>query len=49
VDAASGQSFAVFDPSDGRQIADVAEGGPEDVNNAVSAARRALNSGRGHA
>jgi phenylacetaldehyde dehydrogenase len=45
VDAASGRSFAVFDPSNGQQIAEVAEGGPEDVNAAVSAARRAFEDG----
>jgi phenylacetaldehyde dehydrogenase len=42
VDAKSGKSFAVFDPSNGQQIAQVAEGGPEDIADAVIAARRAF-------
>jgi phenylacetaldehyde dehydrogenase len=45
VDAASGRSFAVFDPSNGQQIAEVAEGGRKDVNAAVDAARRAFEDG----
>jgi phenylacetaldehyde dehydrogenase len=42
VDARSGKTFAVFDPSNGQQIAQVAEGGAEDVDVAVAAARRAF-------
>lgn len=45
VEPASGQSFAVFDPANGQQIAQVAEGGPEDVARAVAAARRAFEDG----
>jgi phenylacetaldehyde dehydrogenase len=37
VDAKSGKTFAVFDPSNGQQIAQVAEGGAEDVAAAVVA------------
>jgi phenylacetaldehyde dehydrogenase len=42
VDARSGKTFAVFDPSNGQRIAQVAEGGAEDVDLAVRAARRAF-------
>lgn len=42
VDARSGKTFPVFDPSNGQQIAMVAEGGAEDVDLAVQAARRAF-------
>jgi phenylacetaldehyde dehydrogenase len=45
VDAHSGKTFAVFDPSNGQQIAAVAEGGAEDVDAAVKAARRAFEAG----
>ena len=45
VDAKTGKTFAVFDPSNGQQIAQVAEGGAEDVNAAVAAARRAFEDG----
>lgn len=45
VDAKSGKTFAVFDPSCGQQIAQVAEGVAEDVDAAVSAARRAFEEG----
>jgi phenylacetaldehyde dehydrogenase len=38
----AGKSFPVFDPSNGQQIAVVAEGGPEDIALAVAAARRAF-------
>jgi phenylacetaldehyde dehydrogenase len=41
----SGKTFAVFDPSNGQQIAQVAEGGAEDVDLAVKAARRAFEDG----
>ncbi len=42
VDAKSGKTFAVFDPSNGQQIAQVADGGPEDIDAAVRAARRSF-------
>jgi aldehyde dehydrogenase (NAD+) len=42
VDAASGRTFPSVNPSTGKEIADVAEGGPEDVQRAVAAARRAF-------
>jgi phenylacetaldehyde dehydrogenase len=45
VDAKSGKTFAVFDPSNGQQIAQVAEGGAEDIADAVIAARRAFEEG----
>jgi phenylacetaldehyde dehydrogenase len=45
VDAKSGKTFAVFDPSHGQQIASVADGGAEDVADAVAAARRAFEAG----
>ena len=44
-DARSGKRFAVFDPSSGQQIAQVAEAGPDDVDAAVVAARRAFEDG----
>jgi aldehyde dehydrogenase (NAD+) len=42
VDAASGRTFPSVNPSTGKEIADVAEGGPDDVQRAVAAARRAF-------
>jgi phenylacetaldehyde dehydrogenase len=45
VDAKTGKTFDVFDPSTGREIARVAEGDAEDINTAVAAARRAFESG----
>jgi phenylacetaldehyde dehydrogenase len=45
VEPKSGKTFAVFDPSNGQQIAQVAEGGAEDIDLAVKAARRAFESG----
>ncbi len=45
VAAASGKTFDVFNPADGSVIARVAEGDREDINRAVSAARRAFESG----
>ncbi len=45
VDASSGKTFAVFDPSNGQQIAQVAEGTAADVDEAVKAARRAFEDG----
>ncbi len=44
-DARSGKTFAVFDPSNGQQIAQVAEAGPDDVDAAVAAARHAFEHG----
>ncbi len=46
VPAASGRTFPDIGPRDGRLIADVAEGGGEDVERAVRAARRAFDDGR---
>ena len=46
VDAASGETFLSISPIDGRTLAQVACGGSEDVNRAVSAARRAFEDGR---
>jgi phenylacetaldehyde dehydrogenase len=45
VDAKSGKTFAVFDPSNGQQIASVAEGSAADVDTAVAVARRAFEDG----
>jgi phenylacetaldehyde dehydrogenase len=45
VEAASGKTFPVFDPSTGKTVAQVAEGDREDVDRAVGAARRAFESG----
>jgi phenylacetaldehyde dehydrogenase len=42
VDAASGKTFAVFDPGTGREIAKVAEADAADVDRAVAAARSAF-------
>ena len=41
-EAADGRTFSTIDPSTGAAIADVAQGGAEDVDRAVSAARGAL-------
>jgi phenylacetaldehyde dehydrogenase len=45
VDAASGKTFAVYNPSTGNILAQVAEADAEDVNRAVNAARRAFDAG----
>ena len=45
VDAASGETFESTNPSDGRVVATVAKGGPEDVSRAVAAARTAFDEG----
>ncbi|KAK9278351.1 hypothetical protein L1049_027916 [Liquidambar formosana] len=45
VDAASGKTFPTFDPRTGEEIAQIAEGEAEDVNRAVSAARKAFDEG----
>ncbi len=44
-DAASGRTFPTVNPADESVIATVAEAGPEDVERAVAAARRAFESG----
>jgi len=44
-DAASGKTFETPDPATGETLARVAEGGAEDVNRAVKAARRAFEEG----
>lgn len=45
VDAGSGETFAVYDPSNGETIARVPDSGAEDIDRAVRAARRAFESG----
>jgi acyl-CoA reductase-like NAD-dependent aldehyde dehydrogenase len=45
VDAASGKTFDTLDPSTGKVLAKVAEGGAEDIDRAVAAARKAHESG----
>ena len=45
LDAADGRTFATLDPSTGREIAEVALAGPEDVVRAVAAARSAFAEG----
>ncbi|KAG1364074.1 putative Aldehyde dehydrogenase family 2 member B7, mitochondrial [Cocos nucifera] len=45
VDSASGKTFPTLDPRTGEVIAHVAEGDLEDVNRAVSAARKAFDEG----
>jgi phenylacetaldehyde dehydrogenase len=45
VDAASGKTFGVVNPSTGEELLRVAEGGSEDVDAAVAAARRAYEEG----
>lgn len=45
VEAASGKTFPVYDPATGEVMAQVAEGGWEDINRAVSAARAAFDTG----
>ncbi|KHN18468.1 aldehyde dehydrogenase family 2 member B4, mitochondrial-like [Glycine soja] len=45
VDAASGKTFPTYDPRSGEVIAKVAEGDVEDINRAVSAARKAFDEG----
>ncbi|KAM2333928.1 hypothetical protein ACFXTH_011551 [Malus domestica] len=45
VDSASGKTFPTLDPRTGEVIAHVAEGDVEDVNRAVSAARKAFDEG----
>lgn len=45
VDAASGKTFPTYDPRTGEVIAHVAEADAEDINRAVSAARKAFDKG----
>lgn len=45
VESASGKTFETFDPSSGKVLATVVEGGHEDINRAVIAARKAFESG----
>jgi 4-(gamma-glutamylamino)butanal dehydrogenase len=45
VDAASGETFDTLYPGDGRTVATVAACGPEDVDRAVAAARKAFDAG----
>jgi acyl-CoA reductase-like NAD-dependent aldehyde dehydrogenase len=48
VDAASGKTFATINPATEEVLCQVAEGGKEDVDRAVKAARRAFESGPWH-
>lgn len=45
VEAASGKTFPVYNPATGEIMAQVAEGESEDIHRAVTAARRAFDSG----
>ena len=45
VDAASGETFDVSDPSNNQLLAKVPKGSEEDINRAVNAARQAFDSG----
>ena len=45
VPARSGRYEPVFNPATGEEIARVAEGGPEDIDAAVAAARRSFEQG----
>ena len=45
VDAADGRTFDCVSPIDGRVLAQVAEGGAEDIDRAVAAARRSFEAG----
>ena len=42
VDAESGDTVEVLNPHDGSKLADIAQGGPADIDKAVAAARRAF-------
>jgi gamma-glutamyl-gamma-aminobutyraldehyde dehydrogenase len=46
VDAVSGETFTTENPANGETIAEVASGGPEDIDRAVAAARRSFDDGR---
>ncbi len=45
VESVSGETFSVYDPSNGDTIAHVPDSGAEDIDHAVKAARRAFESG----
>jgi acyl-CoA reductase-like NAD-dependent aldehyde dehydrogenase len=45
LEAADGRTFATIDPATGNEIAEIAQGGAEDVTRAVAAAREAFASG----
>jgi phenylacetaldehyde dehydrogenase len=45
VDAASGERFDTLDPATGEVLASIPKGGPEDIDRAVKAARRAFEDG----
>ena len=45
VDSASGKTFPVYNPATGEELIQVAEGGKEDIDRAVAAARRAFDEG----
>jgi aldehyde dehydrogenase (NAD+) len=44
-EAASGESYATYNPATGEKIADIAKGGREDAQRAIAAARRAFDEG----
>src|SRR5579883_3458902 len=46
VDSISGKTFPTYDPSNGKVLAQVAEGAAEDINLAVNAARKAFEQGK---
>ncbi len=48
VDAASGETFEVIDPSDNSVLTRVQKGGEEDINRAVQSARKAFEEGPWH-
>ena len=45
VEAVSGKTFETYDPATGEVLAHVAEGGKQDIDLAVRAARKAFESG----
>jgi len=49
VEAATGHTFDVIAPADGRVVATAPQGGPEDVDRAVAAARAAFDDRKGWA
>src|SRR5690242_20499751 len=46
VEAASGKTFATYNPATGEVLAQIAEGDREDIDRAVKAARTAFETGR---
>src|SRR5579862_2154541 len=46
VDAASGKTFATYNPATGEVLANIAEGDREDIDRAVKAARAAFETGK---